>query len=246
MPSSETPTSRQAGTLGQITELLEGIRQGRPAAENALMEEVQGRLRRLAQKMLHRSPAVARWEQTDDVFSELWMQLRPVLLAESIRDRRHFFRLATLRMNRLLCDLARRYRGPESFAAHHATGVSATQAEALVRSHQRRGNPSLSPPEQHGVSRRPTPSQFMGNPQPGPVTAVILKDDHFLIHETLSGLAEEDFEILGLIYYQELTQAEAAELLNVDERTVRRRLARAYRCMGQLLGARRGRSRESR
>jgi len=86
----------------------------------------------------------------------------------------------------------------------------------------------------------------MGNPQPGPVTAVILKDDHFLIHETLSGLAEEDFEILGLIYYQELTQAEAAELLNVDERTVRRRLARAYRCMGQLLGARRGRSRESR
>jgi len=239
MSRSESGPSANTGTLGQVTQLLDAVREGRPGAEDDLLEKVQHRLHCMARKMLAKSPTISRWEQTGDVFSQLWMQLRPVLLAEAIHDRRHFFRLATLRMNHLLCDLARRYRGPESFAAHHATGISATAAEAIART------PSSNDGNPHDIRSagkrgpKPTPSQFMGNPPPGPPTAVILKDDHFLVHELLANLTDDDAELVGLVYYQELTRVEAAEVMNIDESTARRRLKRAERRMGELLRSRR-------
>jgi RNA polymerase sigma factor (sigma-70 family) len=43
------------------------------------------------------------------------------------------------------------------------------------------------------------------------------------VHALIDGLAEEDREIMGLLFYQGLSQAEASEVLNVSLRTVQRR-----------------------
>lgn len=44
-------------------------------------------------------------------------------------------------------------------------------------------------------------------------------------HRSIEALPTEDREIFDLLWYQELSQAEAAALLNVSERTIRRRCA---------------------
>jgi RNA polymerase sigma-70 factor (ECF subfamily) len=43
------------------------------------------------------------------------------------------------------------------------------------------------------------------------------------VHELIDRLADEDREIIGLLFYQGLSQAEASEVLNVSVRTVQRR-----------------------
>jgi RNA polymerase sigma-70 factor (ECF subfamily) len=43
------------------------------------------------------------------------------------------------------------------------------------------------------------------------------------LHELIERLADEDREIIGLLFYQGLSQAEASEVLNVSLRTIQRR-----------------------
>ena len=49
------------------------------------------------------------------------------------------------------------------------------------------------------------------------------------VHEAVEQLPEDERETIDLLVYQGLTQKEAADLLGVDERTIRRRL-HAARC----------------
>jgi len=42
-------------------------------------------------------------------------------------------------------------------------------------------------------------------------------------HEKIGALPDEEREVFDLLWYQGLSQAEAAELLNVSERTIKRR-----------------------
>jgi RNA polymerase sigma-70 factor (ECF subfamily) len=46
-------------------------------------------------------------------------------------------------------------------------------------------------------------------------------------HSRVEGLPEEEREVFDLLWYQELSQAEAAGLLDVSERTIKRRWAAA-------------------
>ena len=43
------------------------------------------------------------------------------------------------------------------------------------------------------------------------------------LHQHIGGLPEEEREVVGLLFYQGLSQAEVAEVLNVSVRTVQRR-----------------------
>ena len=42
-------------------------------------------------------------------------------------------------------------------------------------------------------------------------------------HETIERLSDEERQMFDLLWYQELTQVEAAEILGVSERTIQRR-----------------------
>jgi len=52
----------------------------------------------------------------------------------------------------------------------------------------------------------------------------------------VEALPDDEKEVFDLLWYQELTQAEAAALLNVSERTIKRRWASARLRLHEILG----------
>jgi RNA polymerase sigma factor (sigma-70 family) len=56
------------------------------------------------------------------------------------------------------------------------------------------------------------------------------------LHVAVDQLPADEREVFGLTFYQQLTQIQIAELLEVDERTVRRRWRRAVEALQSTLG----------
>jgi RNA polymerase sigma-70 factor (ECF subfamily) len=106
---------------GETTALVNIHTPGSPGAGDDLIVYACDRLRRLARRMLRRSAADG-WEQTDDVLQGALMRLRLALATTALDSSAHFWNLASLQVRRELCDLVRRHRGPQSFAANHDTG----------------------------------------------------------------------------------------------------------------------------
>src|SRR5262245_26372568 len=180
-----------------IQAYLDRIRCGDETARGELLSFACERLRNLARKMLRGYPNVHRWEQTDDVLQNAAIRLHRTLQQIPVQTPLDFFRLAALNIRRELLDLSTHYYGPQGQGAHHATwgpGDSSTT----------RPDAGLAAP--HDPSDDPARLAAWGE-----------------FHEQIGSLPGEDREVFDLIWYQGLSQAEAAELLNVSERTIKRR-----------------------
>lgn len=177
----------------QLQGWLERLRGGDPAAADELLRHVSGRLQRLARQMLKGHPAVRRWVQTDDVLQGALLRLLRAVRTVQPSSMRDFFGLATQQIRRELIDLARHYYGPQGAGAHHAS---------------------------HGPgSDQPQPAADPPDTAAGPGSLAEWRE----FHEKIDTLSEELREVVGLLFYQGLTQAEAAGLLGVTVRTVQRR-----------------------
>jgi RNA polymerase sigma-70 factor (ECF subfamily) len=122
---------------------------------------------------------------------------------------RDFFRLAALHIRRELLDLARHYYGPQGQGPHHRSwepGGSATAED------------DLGPLAQTDLSQEPSRLAAWGE-----------------FHEQIGALPDEEREVFDLLWYQSLSQAEAAELLGVSERTVKRRWLSARLALREAL-----------
>ncbi len=177
----------------QLLGWLQRLRAGDPTVADDLLRHVSGRLQRLTRQMLKGHPAVRRWVQTDDVLQGALLRLLRAVHDVHPSSMREFFGLATQQIRRELIDLARHYYGPQGVGANHASHGP----NAAVP------NPAAEPSD---VS--PEPSELA---------------EWCEFHEKIDGLSEEHREVVGLLFYQGLTQAEAAELLGVTVRTVQRR-----------------------
>jgi RNA polymerase sigma-70 factor (ECF subfamily) len=147
--------------------------------------------------MLKGYPNVRRWEQTDDVLQNATLRLHRTLQQLPVGTARDFFRLAALHIRRELLDLARHYYGPQGQGAHHATWGPDSSATS--------GDDS-GPLARADLSQEPSRLAAWGE-----------------FHEQIGTLPDEEREAFDLLWYQGLSQAEAAELLGVSERTVKRR-----------------------
>ncbi|MFQ5732546.1 MAG: sigma factor-like helix-turn-helix DNA-binding protein, partial [Planctomycetaceae bacterium] len=107
---------------------------------------------------------------------------------------RHFFRLAAVLIRRELLDLSRHYYGPLGPGAHHA---SRGPEESTNRS-----------PAENAPAHTFDPVRLGG-----------WEDFHRQVGE----LPDDEREVFELLWYHELSQGEAAELLEVSRRTVIRR-----------------------
>ena len=178
-----------------IQTCLDRLRRGTRYARSDLLECACERLSRLAHKMLKGFPRVRRWEQTDDVLQNALLRLRRALETTSPESVRSFFNLAAVQIRRELIDLARHYDGPTGMAAHH---------ESQAPSDGSRESP---------VDR---------------VAATETNDPACLeawsrFHHCVESLTDEDREVFELLWYQGLTQGQAAEILGVSEKTINRR-----------------------
>jgi RNA polymerase sigma factor (sigma-70 family) len=185
--------SQVTGSTFVLTALAR-LKAGDERARNDVIAYAQTRLRVLASQMLRQFPSVQRWEQTDDVLQTAMLRMHKALTETTPTDLQHLLRLCTLQIRRTLIDLARHYRGPEGLGAHHQTGFQAKDNSA----------PEL--PVDRAI-------------QEGDPTSLA---EWTSFHECVAKLPEQEREVFELLYYQGLSQADAAEILGVVERTVRR------------------------
>lgn len=180
----------------RIQGLIDRLQAGDETAREQLIQVACDRLVRLTRKMLHEYPRVHRWEQTDDVFQNATMRLYRSLEEVTPRGVGDFFRLAALNIRRELLDLAKHHYGARGIGANHATLPPRNRSE----SHDK------DPLEQSGQSdeldRMSVWTEF---------------------HQQADNLPEEEREVFDLLWYQGLTQSEAAAILKVNERTIKRR-----------------------
>jgi RNA polymerase sigma-70 factor (ECF subfamily) len=190
------------------TSLLRQLGGGDEQAPNLLVAHACDRLLLLTRKMLRGYPAVRRWEQTGDVAQNASIRLRKALEAVRPKSRQHFWNLAGLQIRRELIDLARHHLGPQGQGARHHTDCPGAADDP--------GGPLWERADDTG----------------GPASLA----DWARFHEEVELLPEEEREVVNLLWYQGKSQEEAAALLSISLRTLkrrwqstRRRLARALR-----------------
>jgi RNA polymerase sigma factor (sigma-70 family) len=180
----------------QIQACLDRLCGGDETARAELLGCACERLRNLARKMLKGFPRVSRWEQTDDVLQNAVLRLHRTLQHITVGTPRDFFRLAALNVRRELLDLAKHHYGPEGQGAHHGTWGPDDSATTAADS---------GPADPADPSREPSRLAAWA-----------------AFHEQIAALPGEEREVFDLLWYQGLSQAEAAELLGVSDRTVKR------------------------
>jgi RNA polymerase sigma-70 factor (ECF subfamily) len=161
-----------------------------------LLNYANQRLFSMTRKMKRGYERVGRWEQTDDIVQNAALRLYESLHEVPITDVRHFFRLAALQIRRELIDLCRHYHGPRGLGANHFT-------------QRRRGASGDS--EQPQLYDRAEISEDPRRMQ-----------DWADFHASVQNLPEREREVVDLLWYHELTQEEAAQLLGISSRHVKR------------------------
>jgi RNA polymerase sigma-70 factor (ECF subfamily) len=172
---------------------LARLRAGDTDALNELIRIAGTRLELLTHRMLRNYPRVQRWAQTDDVLQNALIRLCRALEQVRPESARDFYALATTQIRRELIDLARHFSGRENAAAHHESNPAGPN--------EVRAGPD-NPDETHNPAALADWAEF---------------------HSQVAALPDEDREVFGLIFYQGLTQEDAAEVLGVSVRTVQRR-----------------------
>jgi RNA polymerase sigma factor (sigma-70 family) len=187
---------------------LERMNSGDHDGRDELFRHAGGRLERLTRKMLRGFPGVQRWCDTGDVLQGALARLLRSLAEVRPASLRDFFGLSAAQIRRELIDLARHYQGPEGIGANHASAA---------------GRPDDLPPAHDRSDQTWDPAGLASWGE---------------FHEHIKELPEEEREVVDLLFYQELTQAEAAQLLSVSVRTLQRRWQSALVQLHELLGGR--------
>jgi RNA polymerase sigma-70 factor (ECF subfamily) len=196
-------------TTAQMQLWIDRLQAGDQAARDRLIDSCCARLLQLTRKMLRRYPRVKRWEQTDDVLQNVVLRLRRTLTQVTPATVRDFLRLASLNIRRELLDLVKHYYGPRGLGSKYLSD--------------------------HGTVGGADTD--MGDRQPEDVSqepARLAQWTEF--HVQVDKLPQDEREVFDLLWYQGLSQAEAAALLEVTERTVQRRWQSARLLLFNALG----------
>ncbi len=194
----------------RLQQCLERLRQGDRAAGGELLAHTCERLRRLAHVMLKGYPRLKRWEETGDVLQNALLRLSRALEAVTPPSLRDYYRLATLQIRRELLDLVRHHFGPHGDAGKHQTGGD----------------------DLSGASAPPAYERSDVTHDPGELAA------WGEFHRQAAALPAEEQEVFDLLWYQGVTHVEAAAVLGVSAKTVKRRWQAACLKLHDALGGR--------
>lgn len=167
---------------------------GDDCARSTLIDHACDRLVKLTRRLFHQHPRLRRWEQTDDVAQTAMLRLHRALADVKPESVRHFFNLAAVVIRRTLIDLAKHHLGPHGQGAnHHTDGLPPDEPGGAVH---RATDPAGEPTDLEGWTE---------------------------FHAQVGKLPEEEQEVVNLLFYEALTQEEAAKVLGVSLRTLKRR-----------------------
>ncbi|MCG6157745.1 RNA polymerase sigma factor [Rubinisphaera margarita] len=188
--------AEQTTGTAQLEDCIARLNAGDSLARGELLNLTCERLLRLTHHIKQSYPSVARWEQTDDILQTASMKLYEALHNVELNDARHFFRLAAKKIRETLLDLARHYQGPMGVGANHAT-MPPTPAD------QSQGPSLLEAGELTCDPRRVAEWTEM--------------------HKVIESLPDESKEMFDLLWYHEMSQEEAASIIGISVRQVKRR-----------------------
>lgn len=205
-----------SNSTAKVQALLDRLNAGDSSARDELLGHACERLRRLTRKMLEGFARVKRAEDTDDILQNALLRLWSALQEVSPCSVPEFYGLASLQIRRELMDLARHYSGSQGAGAGEARQEEGESSGSTPRPAYEKADTT------HEPSRLAAWSDF---------------------HEKVGALPEEERAVFDLLWYQELTQGEAAALLGISAATIRRRWLAARRRLlqalkGQLPGSR--------
>lgn len=144
-------------------------------------------------------PQLGRWEQTDDVCQEATLKIWEDLQTRHFENGLHFYRSSARIIRHTLIDLVRRYFGPRGMGRRHDSFPLNSDEKS-----------------QHHKSEAACQTF---DPQ--------LLAQWTELHDSIDRLSPSSTEMFDLIYYHELSQEEAAQVLGISDRQVRRRWGQA-------------------
>lgn len=201
-------SDESTGTI-RLEECIQRLNKGDTLARAELLNITCDRLLRLTHRIKESYPGVGRWEQTEDICQNASLKLYEALHDVELNDARHYFRLAAKKIRETLLDLARHYSGPLGAGANHAT------------------MPAQSPNESFAAS--PLDAGEMTN-NPRQIA------EWTEMHKVIESLPEESKEMFDLLWYHELSQEEAANLIGLSIRQVKRRWREAKIQLAEKMG----------
>jgi len=206
---ADTAADSAAGIAGCLARLAAGD----PRAREDILEVCMTRLHVIASRMLADFPAVRRWNDTGDVLQGALVRLHRALGDVHPATVRELLGLATTQMQRELIDLARKYAGPMSHAAHHDTNSF------------RPGGGGGPGPDQ-GLQRTDMAGAHADGPELERWTA---------FHAAVDGLPDDQREVFRLVWYFGCDQEQVAATLGCSTRTVKRHWQAARQAISAAL-----------
>lgn len=202
--------SYDSNAAAEIEKCIARAKDGDATAREDLISLANDRLMALSRKLKRGFPRVGRWEQTEDVCQMASLKLFDALAATDVQDSRHFFRLAAKKIRETLIDLARHYQGAHGVGANHATQMPAPAGSTSPGSLMDNAGEMTQNPQQLAQWQE--------------------------LHEGIDKLPEELREMFDLLWYNELSQDEAAKIVGVSTRQVKRRWRDAKLALSEALG----------
>lgn len=210
-----------------ITQRLQGLlnqlQQGHSSARDDLINVACDRLNHLTRKIFQDFARLKSFEQTEDIAQNAAVRLRQSLEDVTPATVREFFGLAALQIRRELLDLNRKLygRAPGQAGAGHSAGSGSGDAAGQPAGGQRRVPVQVGLPANRGSTDETEARKDVDGSD-------MTHDPRRLecwsrFHEAVQNLSEDMREVVELLWYHELSQQEAAEVLKVDESTVKRR-----------------------
>jgi RNA polymerase sigma factor (sigma-70 family) len=196
------------GYTTQLNELLDRWNAGDTSAIEEIIIHSQERLSRMASRMLAGKPHVGRWNQTDDVLQNALVRLHRSLKDVKPDSKRAYNGLAAQQIRRELIDMARSLYGPHGHGRHHKSAVG------------------LGPPNE---TERPLYEAVAAE------TTSFDQLEMADFHESVGRLQVEEKEVFELVFYQGMTLAEVARMLELSERTIKRRFRAAKLSLNSIL-----------
>jgi RNA polymerase sigma factor (sigma-70 family) len=190
----------------QLQGLIDRLAAGDLSARDQLIGRAYERLRRLARRMLRAFPRAQPFEESGDLLHDSLGRLTRALESVPPASVADFFRLASRQMHWELLDLVQRRYGPKGPGGKHV-------------------------PAKDGNGSQSTPPHEVATTTDNPASLAFWTE----FHNAVDALPEEQREVFGLLWYQEMAQAEAAAILQVSESTVRRLWSSARRRLGEFL-----------
>jgi RNA polymerase sigma-70 factor (ECF subfamily) len=184
-----------ANTTLYLQGCLDRLHRGDETARKELVDRACQRLQRLTQKMFRADGRLQRWAESEDVFQNAMLRLCRALKKVHPASVREFFRLAAVQVRRELIDLARHCYGPYGFAAKHQSKHVGNPADSTA-------------PADDPADRNQDPCRLAAWSE---------------FHAQIGALPNAERELFDLLWYQGLSQAEAAQVLQVSTRTIERR-----------------------